>query len=94
MRRVVTGNDVQGASVIVSDEDVAPLTAALMPGASVGKVWGADEPVVLPTDGSPPPAPQYMPPARGFRFDVATLGPKDAKAPADLSAVIGAERRT
>jgi hypothetical protein len=68
----------------VSDEDVAPLTVALMTGASVVKVWGADEPVVLPTDGSPPPAPQCMPPPRGFRFDVVTLRPEDAKPPADL----------
>jgi mannose-6-phosphate isomerase-like protein (cupin superfamily) len=50
----------------------------------VVKVWGADAPVVLPTDGSPPAAQQYMPPAHGFRFDVVTLGPKGAEPPAEL----------
>ena len=84
MRRVVTGNDAHGASVFVSDDEVEPLTVALMPGASVVKVWGADAPVVLPTDGSPPPAVQYMAPAHGFRFDVVTLGPKGATPPPDL----------
>jgi mannose-6-phosphate isomerase-like protein (cupin superfamily) len=84
VRRVVTGTDEQGASVFASDEDVAPLTVELLPGASVVKVWGVDEPVVLPVDGSPAFAPQYMPPAHGFRFVVVTLGPKDAKVPADL----------
>ena len=84
MRRVVTGTDEHGASVIASDDEVAPLTVELMPGASVVKVWGVDEPVVLPVDGSPPAAPQYLPPGHGFRFIVVTLGPKDAQLPPDL----------
>ena len=84
MRRVVTGTDHEGNSVFASDDEVAPLTVELMPGASVVKVWGADEPVVLPVDGTRPAAPQYMPPAHGFRFVVVTLGPKDARVPAGL----------
>ncbi len=84
MRRVVTGTDAQGTSVFVSDDEVAPLTVELMPGASVVKVWGADEQVVLPTDGTAPTAPRYMPPAHGYRFVVVTLGPEDAALPADL----------
>ena len=84
MRRIVTGIAADGSSVFASDEEVEPLTVALMPGASVVKVWGVDEPVVLPVDGQPPAAPQYMPPAHGFRFDVVTLGPKDAPLPSDL----------
>jgi mannose-6-phosphate isomerase-like protein (cupin superfamily) len=84
MRRVVTGTDEQGTSVFTGDDEIAPLTVELMPGASVVKVWGADEPVVLPVDGTPPPARQYMPPPHGFRFVVVTLGPKDARVPADL----------
>ena len=84
MRRVVTGTDSTGGSVFVSDGEVEPLTVALMPGASMVNVWGADAPVVLPTDGTPPSAVEYMPPAHGFRFVVVTLGPKGAVPPADL----------
>jgi hypothetical protein len=84
MRRVVTGTAPDGASVFVSDDDVAPLTVALMPGASIVEVWGADEPVTLPTDGTPPATVGYMPPASGFRFVVVTLGPHDAALPADV----------
>ena len=84
MRRVVTGTAADGASIFVSDGEVEPLTVALMPGAAMVKVWGADEPVVLPTDGTPPPVVDYLPPADGFRFVVVTLGPQDAKLPADL----------
>jgi mannose-6-phosphate isomerase-like protein (cupin superfamily) len=84
MRRVVTGIDHDGASVFTDDEELETLTVELMPGASVVKVWGADEPVVLPVDGSQPSAAQYMPPPHGFRFIVVTLGPKDAALPAGL----------
>ena len=84
MRRVVTGTDPEGASVFVSDDEVEPLTVTLMPGASVVKVWGADAPIVLPTDGAPPTAFEYMPPTRGFRVDVVTLGPKGAAPPPGL----------
>jgi len=84
MRRVVTGTDHDGNSVFAGDDDVEPVTVALMPGASVVKVWGADGPVVLPVDGTPPPAAQYLPPPHGFRFVVVTLGPGDAHLPADL----------
>ncbi len=84
MRRVVTGTDADGSSVFVDDDEVAPLTVQLMPGASMVKVWGSDEPVVLPVDGSQPAAPQYLPPPTGFRFVVVTLGPKGATVPANL----------
>jgi mannose-6-phosphate isomerase-like protein (cupin superfamily) len=84
MRRVVTGNDAKGAAVFASDEEVAPLTVARLPGASFVKAWGSDEPVVLPTDGSPPPTGDYLPAPHGFRFDVVTLPPAGTPAPADL----------
>jgi Cupin domain len=84
MRRVVTGNDEHGVSVFVSDEVVEPLTIALMPGASFLTAWGADAPVVLPTDGTPPPAVEYLPPAPGFRCYVITLPPAGMAPPADL----------
>ncbi len=90
MRRLVTGTDADGVSVFVSDDEVEPLTVALMPGTSVVKVWGADAPIVLPADGAPPTAVEYMPPAHGFRFDVVTLGPQGAAPPPDLDLAVAA----
>jgi mannose-6-phosphate isomerase-like protein (cupin superfamily) len=84
MRRVVTGNDAKGASRFVSDEEVDPVTVTRLPGASFVKAWGSDRPVVLPTDGSRPPAADYLPPPGGFRFDVVTLPPAGTEAPTGL----------
>lgn len=68
VRRVVTGQTEGGKSVFVSDEEVEPTTVSLLPGAEFHRIWGADAPVALPTDGARPAAPQYFPPAAGFRF--------------------------
>ncbi len=84
MRRVVTGTDAAGASVFVSDEVLEPETIQLMPGAAFLTTWGADAPVVLPSDGTPPPSVGYLPPPPGFRCYVITLPPAGAAPPADL----------
>jgi len=84
LRRVVTGQTESGRSVFVSDEEVEPTTLRLLPGAEFHQLWGADEPVALPTDGTRPAAPRYFPPAAGFRFLYFTLGPDQVTTPADL----------
>jgi len=84
IRRVVTGQTNGGKSIFVSDEEVEPATLRLLPGAEFHRIWGSDEPVVLPADGSAPPAPRYFPPPGGFRFIFFTLGPQGVSAPADL----------
>jgi mannose-6-phosphate isomerase-like protein (cupin superfamily) len=81
IRRVVTGHDIGGKSVFVSDEPVDPATLTLMPGTEFHQIWGSDGMVSLPTDGSHPAAPRYFPAADGFRFSVFTLGPAGAAAP-------------
>ena len=40
VRRVVTGHDRDGKAVFASDEEVDPLTLALMPGAEFHRLWG------------------------------------------------------
>ena len=75
IRRVVTGQASDGTSVFVGDQEVAPITFDLLPGIEFHRIWGADEAVRLPTDGSVPAAPAYFPPAGGFRFGFLTLGP-------------------
>jgi mannose-6-phosphate isomerase-like protein (cupin superfamily) len=73
-RRVVTGKTADGKSVFVGDEEVATKTFALLPGWDFRRVWGSDERVTLPTDGTQPGAPLYFPSAAGFRFSVFTIG--------------------
>jgi mannose-6-phosphate isomerase-like protein (cupin superfamily) len=85
IRRIVTGHDEEGKAVFVSDEMVAPVTLALLPGNEFHRLWGADSTVTFPDDGSRPDAERYFPPVAGFRFGFFTIPPDDgAGAPADL----------
>jgi len=84
VRRVVTGHDEKGKAVFASDERVAPITSILMPGTEFHRLWGADQPVVFPDDGSAPPSMQYFPGVGGFRFGLFTLPPAGTAAPADV----------
>jgi mannose-6-phosphate isomerase-like protein (cupin superfamily) len=76
VRRVVTGQVNGGKSVFVSDEEVEPVTVALLPGAEFHRLWGADDVPKLPADGSPTSQQQYFPPANGFRWGFFTLPPQ------------------
>jgi|SRR5581483_2251372 len=84
VRRVVTGQDASGKSVFESDEQVDPITLALLPGYEFHRLWGADVMPQLPTDGSPPAAHAYFPPPGGFRFGIFTVPPAGTDVPADL----------
>lgn len=85
VRRVVTGRDGSGKSVFVADDRVEPIRLALMPGLEFVRVWGGDEAPPLPTDGTPPEAPAFFPPAGGYRFHFVTIPPEgSATLPADL----------
>lgn len=75
IRRVVTGHNSEGNAVFASDEDVAPATLALVPGAEFYQLWGADETRRFPDDGSRPAAPMYFPGVGGFRFGLFTVAP-------------------
>ena len=75
IRRVVTGHDSAGKAVFASDEQVAPVTLALLPGSEFHQIWGADETRSFPDDGARPAAPQYFPPVGGFRFGFFTIPP-------------------
>jgi mannose-6-phosphate isomerase-like protein (cupin superfamily) len=85
VRRVVTGQDNEGKSVFVGDEQVEPIKLALMPGLEFVDVWGGDDMPSLPTDGTRPAAPAYFPPAGGYRFAFVTLPPEGSMTlPEDL----------
>ena len=84
VRRVVTGQDADGKSVFVADEQVDATTLALLPGSEFHSLWGADVMPDLPTDGTEPAHPAYFPPAGGFRFGYFTVPPAGVDLPADL----------
>ena len=84
VRRVVTGHDRNGKAVFASDQEVDPLTLALMPGWTLHRLWGADQAPVFPDAGGPTAQPSYFPPVGGYRFGFATIPPGTVSAPADL----------
>jgi mannose-6-phosphate isomerase-like protein (cupin superfamily) len=75
-RRIVIGRSPEGRSTVVRDDVVEPITMALNPGGAFYRVWGSDELVTLPSDGSQPPTSGWFPPAGGFRFAIVTFGPE------------------
>lgn len=84
IRRVATGQAADGKSVIVSDEEVAPVESPLMPGAFFYSVWGADGAITLPNDGAEPPFRTWFPADGGYRFEMITLPPDGTKPPPGL----------
>jgi mannose-6-phosphate isomerase-like protein (cupin superfamily) len=85
VRRVVTGHDATGKAVFVGDEQVAPVTLALLPGSEFHRLWGADATVTFPDAGAAPGSERYFPPVGGFRFGFFTIPPDGGVgAPADL----------
>jgi mannose-6-phosphate isomerase-like protein (cupin superfamily) len=90
IRRVVTGQTAEGKSVVVSDEKVDGITVSLLPGSEFHRLGGSDRTTELSTDGSPPPAPFYFPPASGFRFGLFTIGPHEVSLPegVDIDTVV------
>ena len=71
-------------AVFASDEQVDPLTLALMPAAEFHRLWGADQAPTFPDEGGPTAQASYFPPVGGYRFGFFTVPPGTAPAPADL----------
>lgn len=88
IRCVVTGRTASGKSVVAKDVASEPVTLALLPGFEFHRLWGADSPPQLPSDGTLPPHLRYFPPLGGFRFGYFSLPPNTEKlaASTDLAA--------
>ena len=85
VRRVVTGHDPDGKAVFAGDDQVEPVTLALLPGMEFHRLWGADVTASFPDGGDRPDAPRYFPPSDGFRFAFFSIPPDGgAGAPPDL----------
>jgi len=84
IRRVVTGHTPEGKATIASDSKVESITIDLVPGGEYHRLWGADETVSFPDDGSPHPSSAYFPPVGGFRFGLFTVPPESETIPEDI----------
>ena len=73
IRRVVTGHNKDGRSIIVSDELAEPITAGDLGETYV--FWSADELPTFPNSGQNPQARTPFPPVGGFRFFMFTIDP-------------------
>lgn len=83
-RRIVTGVNEQGRSVLVSDEVVPGVE--LMPDYFISQIWGSDTTPVAPNDGSTPDVfGDFFAPAGGYRVVISV------KPPGDVAPVIDEE---
>jgi mannose-6-phosphate isomerase-like protein (cupin superfamily) len=73
-RRVVTGHDKDGRSIVVSDELATPVEVAGLGETYV--FWSADELPSIPNNGRDPRAKTAFPPPGGFRFFMVTINPR------------------
>jgi len=85
----VTGHSPDGKAVFASDEEVEPVTVALLPGLQFHRLWGGDEPSTFPDAGTQPPHEQYFPPVGGFRFGLFTLPPASTAGPQEIDMAVG-----
>ena len=76
IRRVVTGHHPNGKSVIASDQEVEGTDVPGLPGATLTTLWGADETLSYPDDGTEPKHHAWFPPVGGFRFAAFVLAPE------------------
>lgn len=67
-RRVVTGHDDQGRSIVASDEVVRGNALPGVPGGHLTTYWASAETMQYPDAGEPPHCEPFFPPVGGFRF--------------------------
>src|SRR5690348_6878284 len=72
VRRVVTGHDAAGHSIVASDE-VVPVNRIGSLGAAAALLWGRDDPGRFPDDGAQPRLSAAFPPPGGCAIAIITL---------------------
>jgi hypothetical protein len=93
-RRVVTGVDEAGRSVIVSDGLAEQLVIDSGRSLQLDDVWGADARQVVPTDGAKPSYHRFFPPPLGFRVMILHVDPESSDgAPFDYDAYVEERER-
>jgi quercetin dioxygenase-like cupin family protein len=81
VKRVVTGVDAKGASIVHSDEVVPAETLAMMPGAEFYQVWGTEGTLRSPVTDASPNNHTFFPGPGGTRFGLLTFPPETATDP-------------
>ncbi len=72
-RRIVTGHDHAGRSMIASDGAIGDV---VLPGfGAIARLWSSDTPMQYPHDGTDPDAAAIFPPPGGVRFAIVTMAP-------------------
>jgi hypothetical protein len=90
MRRVVTGIDASGKSVLVSDETIEARVPAALGGNEIFMIWGGDETPTVPNLGETPPQLRFFPSnPDGYRYVVFSQPPDSrVTVPDDLPAAL------
>ncbi|WP_131769974.1 cupin domain-containing protein [Candidatus Protofrankia californiensis] len=83
IKRVVTGVDQSGKSVVYEDAELPAVTVAMMPGAGFFGVWGTEGELSSPVASPQPDNKTFFPAAAGTRFGLLRF-PPESKADADL----------
>lgn len=88
MRRVVMGHNESGKAVVLSDEDVPPVIAAMLQGVEVYRLWELEGAPTLPVTSVPAsPDGAYFPGPGGIRFGIVVVPPaRPEQSPARPSA--------
>src|SRR5690606_5561744 len=81
IKRVVTGVDAKGSSVVYSDEAAPPVELSLMPGVQIFPLWGTEGAIISPLTEPEPAKPTFFPGPRGTRFGVFRFPPETAPDP-------------
>ncbi len=84
-RRVVTGVNADGQSVVASDEEVELTRFDAMPKAGFATLWGSDGPYTVPTDGTKPSYTRNHPLPGGFRSMVYLFQPESTPIPEGIT---------
>jgi len=80
-RRVVTGHNAAGLSVIASDEQISGIALPGMPSIELNRLWGSDTVMHYPDAGELPKYKEWFAPIGGFRLAEFTIGPDADAAP-------------
>ncbi len=84
-RRVITGHNASGQSIIASDTTVPGTPVPGMPGVELTCLWGSDQTMRYPDDGGRPDFRTWFAPIGGFRFIEFVIAPDDTPADDSLS---------